>query len=114
MKKFILPIFLATLISCTGVFANVNQNTLSIIKNEQENIIHKDNTEINNFNVILDDQNISLENGALLYKDTVYLPIRELSEYLGFSVSYDKDNKVSILSNDEIVVEIPQNRKKLL
>lgn len=111
-KKIITLILLTINISTITVFAEVNNETLNIISSENENIISNGYEISNQFKILVNKNEINLNNGTLVFKERTYLPIRELSKFLDANIDYNPEYKISILTKNNITIEIPQNRTK--
>lgn len=111
-KKFINALLLIITISITPVWGQVNNETLNIISSEKEKVVSNGYKISNQFKVLVNKNEIILKNGILIFNERTYLPIRELSTFLNINVDYNAENKVSILSKNNVTIEIPQNRTK--
>lgn len=110
-KLLISSILIAVSISTT-VFAQINDETLNIISSEKEKIVSNGYEISNQFKILVNENQLTLKNGTLVFSGRTYLPIRELSTFLNASIDYDAENKVSILSKDDVIIQVPQNRTK--
>lgn len=62
------------------------------------------NLVFNSVDIFIDNVNVNAKN--IFYNGTIYLPIRQVSELLGFDVEYESDtNKVLLNSSDESNIE---------
>ncbi|WP_317366285.1 copper amine oxidase N-terminal domain-containing protein [uncultured Tyzzerella sp.] len=121
MKKFMAILLSATTVfTCsTSTFANQTE-TIEIsqsmeIKNSKKNRI-KSPTEVlpdKNKKVFVDDEQIELKEGIIVYQDRIFLPVRELSDALDLDVFYKKEEKiVAIHSLKGSKIQLPVNENK--
>ena len=118
MKKFIAIILSATTIfSCsTSVFADQTK-TIEItqameIKNAKKNRIQSP-TEIladNNQKVFVNDKQVELKEGSIVYENRLYLPVREIGDALGLEVGYVSEQKIVALDGGKIQLPVNENK----
>ena len=108
--KLFITTVLATVLISTTAFAKVNEETLNIISSEKEKSVSNGYEISNQFKIFVNENEINLKNGVLIFSGRTYMPIRELSSFLNTNIDYDAQNKVSILSKNNITIEIPHNR----
>ena len=118
MKKFIAIILSATTIfSCsTSVFADQTK-TIEItqameIKEAKKNRIQSP-TEIladNNQKVFVNDKQVELKEGSIVYENRLYLPVREIGDALGLEVGYVSEQKIVALDGGKIQLPVNENK----
>lgn len=118
MKKFIAVLLSATTIFTysTSVFADQSK-TIEIsqsmeIKNAKKNRIEAPKNVLldNTKSVFIDDKQIELKEGSIVYEDRIFLPIREISDALGLEVGYVEEQKIVTLNGGKIQLPINQNK----
>ncbi len=118
MKKFIAIILSATTIfTCnTSVFAD-DTKTIEIaqsmeIKNAKKNTITspQDASTDNSQKLFINDKQIEIKDGSIVYQDRLFLPVRELGEALGLEVEYVEKEKIVVLDNGKIQLPVNQNK----
>lgn len=118
MKKFIAVILSATtILSCsTNAFAQetkttVQSITMEIKNDKNNNIVMPTNISIDNTQkVFINDKQLELKDGSIIYENRLYLPVREISEALGLDVNYIADEKIVDLENGKIQLPVGQNK----
>lgn len=82
MKKFIAGLIVGLMLSSTAVFAS---NSIS--------------ATFGSFNFLVNGQAKTVATQPIVYNNTSYLPVREISTMLGYDVDYQADTKTIKLSN---------------
>ena len=95
MKKILLVILLLTI--STSVYASDNTKEASVR---------------NDFNVVLNNEEIKLNNDIITIDGVSYLPLREISSLLGLNVSYEK-GVIYLESTQEKEVGISMIERKI-
>ena len=118
MKKFIAIILSATTIfTCsTSVFAD-DTRTIEItqsmeIKNAKKNTITspQDLSTDNSQKLFVNDKQIEIKDGSVVYENRLFLPVRELGQALGLEVGYVEKEKIVALDNGKIQLPVNQNK----
>ena len=118
MKKFIAIILSATTIfTCsTSVFAD-DTRTIEItqsmeIKNAKKNTITspQDLSTDNSQKIFVNDQQVEIKDGSVVYENRLFLPVRELGQALGLEVGYVEKEKIVALDNGKIQLPVNQNK----
>ena len=118
MKKFIAIILSATTIfTCsTSVFAD-DTRTIEItqsmeIKNAKKNTITspQDLSTDNSQKLFVNDQQVEIKDGSVVYENRLFLPVRELGQALGLEVGYVEKEKIVALDNGKIQLPVNQNK----
>ena len=65
----------------------------------QDAIVQVQAYQRNDFNVVVNGQNVKLTNPPLIYNDNSYLPVKELSSYLGGVVNWKADTKTIYINS---------------
>ncbi|AIQ26969.1 hypothetical protein P40081_01150 [Paenibacillus sp. FSL P4-0081] len=87
MKKLIVGLVAGMLIGTAGMAAAATTQTVQ--------------ATLAKFTISIDGQKQKLKSDPLVYKGTTYLPVREISEILGYDLAYDNTKKTIDLSKGE-------------
>ncbi len=117
MKKFIAIVLstITVMTSSTSVFADekdMSMTQIMQIKNVKKNRIYSP-TQISldkTKKIFINGSEIQAKEGTILYENRLFLPVREIGNYLGLDVNYLEKEKVVVLDNGKIKLPVNENK----
>lgn len=112
MKKLMNILFLSATLSIfpISVCANEAPAVLSIVYNESDIHVYDEEIQDTRIGIFLNGEKIQFNNPVKSYKNTIFVPMRELEDILSIYVAWDPYNRVCILQTDTIKLDIPAYR----
>lgn len=117
MKKFIAVLLASTTVfTCsTSAFAGQKPTDITqamVIKEAKKNRIQIPNniTLDKRQNLVVNGKKIELKEGAIVYQDRLFLPVRELSDALDVDIDYVSEQKIVTLDNGNILLPVGENK----
>lgn len=117
MKKFIAVLLASTTIfTCSkSAFAeqkNIDITQAMVIKESKKNRIEMPNnlTLDKRQNLVVNGKKIDIKEGAIVYQDRLFLPVRELGDTLDVDIDYVSEQKIVALDNGNILLPVGENK----